>query len=344
MPNSPQIIPTLVQNDQLIQGIAMQTNHDITENLSHRKRDISLSVVIPVYNDSEVLSALYERLMPVLNGLCQDYEVVMVDDGSSDDSFSIMSELRAKDDKLVLLKLTRNFGQANAITAGLENARYEYMAIMDSDLQDPPEFLVNLLNACIESGSDMAIARRVSRKDNWLKRLMSNLFNRISLWATTIKVQPGMGVFRVMTKKSFDKIRDVPEATGTTLSLMYWSGFRYVTVDLDRDERHAGESGYTIRKMFQLAMDRIFSYSLWPLRLATMLGFLVALISFFLGLLIIIRRLFLYVSIPGWASSNVLILFMFGLNFIIMGIIGEYIGRIYMEAKRRPKYVIEKKI
>ncbi len=322
----------------------MHLNHDSKKSPDRYKRDVRLSVIIPVYNDSEVLLALYERLTPVLNGLCQEYEVIMVDDGSSDDSFLVMSELRAKDDRLVLLKLTRNFGQANAITAGLENARFEYMAIMDSDLQDPPEFLTNLLDACIDSGSDMAIARRASRKDGWIKKKVSDLFNKISFWATTIQVQPGMGVFRVMTRKSFDRIRDVPEITGTTLSLMYWSGFRYVAVDLDRDERYAGKSGYTIRKMFHLAMDRILSYSLWPLRLATIMGFLVALMSFFFGLIIILRKFFMYVSVPGWATINVLILFMFGLNFIIMGMIGEYIGRIYMETKQRPKYVIAEKI
>jgi len=305
---------------------------------------LGLSVVIPVYNDETVLPELFNRLLPALEKITNKFEVILVDDGSRDNSYQVMRELKQVHEQLVLIKLTRNFGQSNAITAGLDNASNEYIAIMDSDLQDPPEFLQDLLHACISSGKDMAIARRITRKDSWFKKTASKIFNKISFWATTISIEPGMGVYRVMTKKSFDKIKDVQEITGTTLSLMYWSGFSYEAVDMNRDQRFAGKSGYTTRKMFRLAMDRIFSYSLWPLRFATMLGFVVALLSFIAGLMIIIRRLFFFVSVPGWASSMVLILFMFGLNFIIMGMMGEYLGRIYLETKQRPKYVIEEKI
>ena len=305
-------------------------------------KPVRLSVIVPVFNDAEVISALYKRLKPVLEGICQEHEIILVDDGSSDDSFSIMKNLKDKDDKLVLLKLTRNFGQSNAITAGLDNARYEYIAIMDSDLQDPPEFLDTLLTACIENDCDMAIARRIQRSDNYLKKLVSAMFNKLSKWMTTIDVKPGMGVFRVMKKSAYDKIRDVPEVTGTTLSLMYWGGFQYVAVDMHREARHAGSSGYTIRKMFHLAMDRILSYSLWPLRIAILTGIATAAAGFILGLVLIIRRLLLSISAPGWTSIVVLMLFLFGLNFTIIGFMGEYIGRVYLEVKRRPKYIISK--
>jgi polyisoprenyl-phosphate glycosyltransferase len=301
-----------------------------------------ISVIIPVYNDEEVLAELYKRLIPALEKITITFEIILIDDGSKDNSFKVLKSLKKEDNRLVLLKLTRNFGQSNAITAGLDHAQYQYIVIMDSDLQDPPEFIEKLLNACIDNECDMAIARRISRKDSWFKKQISGVFNKVSQLATSIKVTQGMGVFRVITKDSYDKIRQIQEVTGTSLSLLYWGGFDYVTVDIERDARYAGDSGYTIRKMFHLAMDRIFSYSLWPLRLATLFGVTIACISFVFGISIIIRRLFFSITFPGWASTIVLILFLFGVNFIILGIVGEYLGRVYLESKNRPKYLVGK--
>lgn len=306
------------------------------------KKNISLSVVIPVYNDQEVLPKLIERLIPVLNRITSTYEVILIDDGSSDDSFQKMKELKLINSNLMLVKLMRNFGQSNAITAGLDLANHAYIVIMDSDLQDPPEFIEQLLDALLKNDCDMAIAKRIERKDPWLKMKVSVLFNSISYAATSIKVKPGMGVFRIIKKSAFDKIKSVPELTGTTLSLMYWGGFNYVTVDLIRDARFAGNSGYTFRKMYRLAMDRIFSYSLWPLRLATLFGIMISMISFLFGIILIVRKFLMAITVAGWTSNIVLILFLFGVNFFIIGIMGEYIGRIYLESKGRPKYIIDK--
>lgn len=312
--------------------------------MTNQYSNINLSLVIPVYNDQEVLGELNKRLLEVIPAICNDFEIILIDDGSKDNSWQEIKRLKKQNSKIVGLKLTRNFGQANAIAAGLDTAKNEFIVIMDSDLQDPPEFIESLLNKCIETDSDMAIARRATRKDRWLKRVVSKWFNIISYRATSIKVTQGMGVFRVMRKEAYDKVRNIEEVTGTRLSLLYWGGFDYVTVDLNRDERFAGNSGYTIRKMFSLAMDRIFSYSLWPLRLATMLGIITAMLSFVYGVYILVRQLFLNISIPGWTSTNVLIIFLFAVNFIILGIIGEYLGRVYLETKNRPKYLIGKQL
>lgn len=303
-----------------------------------------MSVVIPTYYDEDVLPMLYDRLIPVLEKIAQKFEVIFIDDGSTDNTFNVIKGLKKKDDRIVAVKLTRNFGQSNAITAGLDLSQYEYVTIMDSDLQDPPEFIENLLEACLKNDCDMAIAKRTSRKDKWLKRLVSKFFNKFSQYATSIKIDQGLGVFRVLKLEAYEKIKNVPEITGTTLSLMYWSGFDYVTVDMKRDQRYAGESGYTIRKMFSLALNRIFSYSLWPLRIATMIGFGIAMVSFVWAIVILIKRLFMTITIPGWTTNIVLILLLFGINFIILGIIGEYVGRIFLEAKKRPKYIIWKVI
>lgn len=306
------------------------------------KKTSSLSIVIPVYNDQEVLAELYKRLKPVIDKLTENYEIILVDDGSKDNSWNEILRLREQDENIVAVKLARNFGQSNAITAGLDLAQYEYIVIMDSDLQDPPEFIEDLLKACMESDTDMAIARRKTRKDTWIKRTVSKFFNKLTYYATTIKIEQGLGVFRVLKREAYLKIKNVPEITGTTLSLLYWGGFDYVAIDMDRDKRQAGSSGYTLRKMFKLALDRIFSYSLWPLRIATLIGFVMAGFSFIWALLILIKRIFFTISVAGWTTNIVLILLLFGINYIIMGIIGEYVGRIYMETKQRPKYIIGK--
>ena len=306
------------------------------------KKVHSLSIVIPVYNDQEVLHELYKRLKPVLDSLTDNYEIILIDDGSKDNSWNEILSLRKQDENVVAVKLARNFGQSNAITAGLDTARYDYIAIMDSDLQDPPEFIENLLEACLFHDVDMAIAKRISRKDSYFKKIISHFFNRFVQRTTSMYVPQELGVFRVMKKEAYDKIRTIPEITGTTLSLMYWGGFDYVSVDMQREARFAGKSGYTLSKMFSLAAARIFSYSLWPLRLATTLGVTIAITSFFLAGYYLVRYLTHGVSIAGWTTIIVLMLFLFGITFLILGIVGEYIGRIYLETKKRPKYVIGK--
>lgn len=304
----------------------------------------SLSVVIPVYNDQEVLVALYDRLKPVIERLADEHEIVFIDDGSIDNSWRVIMALNKQDPDVVGIKLARNFGQSNAITAGLDIASYEYIVIMDSDLQDPPEFIENLISACITNNVEMAIAKRISRKDSFFKRIVSNLFSTFVHHTTSLKVPVGLGVFRVIKKDAYDKIKNVQEITGTTLSLLYWGGFDFVSVEMSRDARLAGKSGYTIKKMFALASERIFSYSLWPLRVATTLGVITSIISFFLAGYYLYRYFENGVSVAGWTSIIVILLFLFGISFIIMGIIGEYIGRIFLETKKRPKYIISRMI
>jgi dolichol-phosphate mannosyltransferase len=306
------------------------------------KKVPSISIVVPVYNDQEVIHELYNRLKPVVVELADNYEIILVDDGSKDNSWLRILELNKLDPHVIALQLARNFGQSNAITAGLDNAQHEYIAIMDSDLQDPPEFIINLVEACLTKDVDMAIAKRVSRKDSFIKRNLSNLFNQFVQHTTSMVVPSGLGVFRVIKKEVYDKIKNIPEITGTSLSLLYWGGFDFVSVDLDREVRFAGRSGYTLKKMLSLASSRIFSYSLWPLRVATTLGVITSILSFFLAGYFFIRYLKHGVSIAGWTSTVVILLFLFGISFLIMGIIGEYLGRIYLETKKRPKYVISK--
>ncbi len=304
--------------------------------------NIKLSIVIPVYNDEEVLHELHLRLSNVLPGLAPDYEIVFVDDGSRDRSFAVLKELAAQDRHIRVARLARNFGQQNSIAAGLSLARGAMVVIMDSDLQDRPEDIHLLLEAMERDDTDMAIARWITRKDSFSKRFFSKLFYNVSVRITNLKLKPGLGIFRAIRRSALDQIISVPERTGTIVSLMYWSGIDYSIVDLHRDPRYAGHSGYNLRKMLKLTADRIFSYSLFPIRVASYIGLLVGGASFTYGIVILVRRLFFENVAAGWTSTMVLLSFLFGLNFFFLGIIGEYLGRIYLETKGRPKFIISK--
>jgi dolichol-phosphate mannosyltransferase len=299
-----------------------------------------LSVVIPVFNDEEVLDALFDRLVPVLDQLNLDYEIVMVDDASTDGSWRVLMRLRQRYSNVALLKLARNFGQDGAITAGLHHASGARIVIMDSDLQDPPEDIPKLLNALEESGRSMAISRWASRQDSLWKRKASQLFNLVMRRFTDVKSKPGMGVFRAMHREVAEAIANLPERTAPTLSLAYWLGYDYVLVDLQRDPRFAGTSGYTLGKMFRLALDRVLSHSIYPIRFAIALGVLLSCASLLAGLFLSVRTVFFKGVLPGWTSIVVLNLMLSGINFLILGVLGEYIGRVFLETKQRPKYHI----
>ena len=302
----------------------------------------ALSIVIPVYNDEDVLDELVRRLIPVAKSLSEDYEVIFIDDGSRDQSWKILVKLQKSNPKLKIIKLARNFGQSNSTAAGLDHASGDIIVIMDSDLQDRPEDIPKLIQSMEENDTDMAIVKWISRKDSFSKKFFSKFFHSISNRITNLHYEPGLGVFRVLRKNALDQIKSIPETTGTTLSLMYWSGFDYSIVELQRDARYAGASGYNLRKMLKLAADRIFSYSRFPIRVATYVGLTVGGLSIIFGILLIIKRL-VNENIPaGWTSTLVLLAFLFGINFFFLGIIGEYLGRTYLESKGRPKYIISR--
>jgi len=306
------------------------------------KKPVDLSVVIPVYNDEEVLQELYNRVGNVLPGLAVSYEIIFIDDGSRDRSFKVLKELSLKDPKVKVIKLARNFGQQNSIAAGLDYATGEITVIMDSDLQDRPEDIHMLIEAMERDDTDMAIARWITRKDSFKKRMFSKIFYSVSKRVTNLKHEPGLGVFRAIRRRALDQINRIPEITGTILSLMYWSGIDYSIVEMERDKRYAGTSGYNLRKMIQLTADRIFSYSLFPIRAASYFGLIIGSASLIFGIVLILNRLIHDNVAAGWTSTMVVLSFLFGLNFIFLGIIGEYLGRIFLETKGRPKYIISR--
>ncbi len=300
----------------------------------------SISVVVPIYNDQEVIAELHRRLRPVLEAITDSYEIILVDDGSRDHSWEEMLQVRKANEHVRVVRLSRNFGQQSAIAAGLSLTSNDLIVLMDSDLQDRPEDIPTLIDALLaDPHATMAIAQWEERKDSRMKLAVSRLFQRVSNTITEIHTVPRLGIFRVMKKVVVEELRNFPEKTATTVSLLYYIGSRYVAVPLKRDARFAGKSGYNLSKMLSLTFARIFSFSMFPIRMVTYMGALLCVGSMVAALALIIYKLVGNV-VTGWTSMMVLMLFLFGLNFAFLGILGEYIGRIFLETKQRPKFMI----
>jgi dolichol-phosphate mannosyltransferase len=300
----------------------------------------SISVVVPIYNDEEVIAELHRRLRPVMEQITADYELILVDDGSRDHSWQKMLEVRQENEHVRAVRLSRNFGQQSAIAAGLSLTSKELIVLMDSDLQDRPEDIPVLIDALLaDKQATMAIAQWEERKDSKMKLAVSRLFQRVSNRITEIHTMPRLGIFRVMKKSVVDELKKFPEKTATTVSLLYYIGSKYVAVPLKRDARFAGKSGYNLRKMLALTFARIFSFSMFPIRIVTYLGALLCVGSMIAALALVIYKLVGNV-VAGWTSMMVLMLFLFGLNFAFLGVLGEYVGRIFLETKQRPKFMI----
>ena len=301
----------------------------------------SISVVVPIYNDREVIHELIKRLSPLLESITADYEIILVDAGSRDDSWLQMLAVRQANASIKAVRLSRNFGQQSAIAAGLSLTSKELIVLMDSDLQDRPEDIPVLIDALLaDEKATMAIAQWEERKDSRFKLAVSRLFQRVSTSIKEIHTLPSLGIFRVMKKSVVEELRNFPEKTATTVSLLYYIGSRYVAVPLKRDARFAGKSGYNLSKMLALTFARIFSFSMFPIRIVTYLGALLCVGSMVTALALIIYKLVGNV-VAGWTSMMVLMLFLFGLNFAFLGVLGEYIGRIFLETKQRPKFMID---
>jgi len=300
----------------------------------------SISVVVPIYNDQEVIAELHRRLRPVLEAITDHYELILVDDGSRDHSWEEMLQVRRSNEHVRAVRLSRNFGQQSAIAAGLSLTSNDLIVLMDSDLQDRPEDIPTLIDALLaDPQAMMAIAQWEERKDSRMKLAVSRLFQRVSNTITEIHTVPRLGIFRVMKKSVVEELRNFPEKTATTVSLLYYIGSRYVAVPLKRDARFAGKSGYNLSKMLALTFARIFSFSMFPIRMVTYMGAFLCIGSMVAALALVIYKLVGNV-VAGWTSMMVLMLFLFGLNFAFLGILGEYIGRIFLETKQRPKFMI----
>ncbi len=297
------------------------------------------SIVAPVYNEEETLPHFYKRITAVMEELGEPFELLLVNDGSRDRSYEIMKELHEQDSRVRAIDFSRNFGHQIAISAGLDYAQGQAIVIIDSDLQDPPEVIPRLIERW-QDGAEVVYAQRATRAgETKFKLLTASAFYRLIERITSIKIPRNVGDFRLMDRNVVDALVSMREHHRFMRGLSAWVGFRQEAVLYDRHERFAGSTKYPLSKMLRFSMDAITSFSHLPLQLATTCGFILAGISLIGIIIAAILRLFTG-AIVGQASTLILVLFLGGIQLIFLGIIGEYLGRIYDEVRARPLYIV----
>lgn len=300
------------------------------------------SVVIPVFDERQTLPELFRRLQDLLDRLDGAGEVILVDDGSTDGSLEQMIEMSVQDRRFRVLGLSRNFGHQTAITAGLDFASGDAVIVMDADLQDPPEVALALAEQW-RTGFDVVYAVRRSRRgENRFKRYTAAAFYRLMSKLAAVEIPEDTGDFRLVDRKALEAYKTMRESDRYVRGMFSWIGFRQTGVPYDRDERFAGRTKYPLRKMTSFALDGILSFSNAPLRLALGVGFAVSVVSFVFGLVAVVLKLAGAFTVPGWASIVVVTSFIGGVQLVVLGVVGEYVGRIYDETKKRPLYIVDR--
>ena len=297
------------------------------------------SVVIPIHDEQESLQELQRRLSDTLTLLDGDAEVLLVDDGSTDLSYAVMLELHARDPRFKVVHLARNFGHQLAITAGIELARGDAVIVMDADLQHPPELLPTLA-ARWREGYDVVYGVMTERPEGWLKRITARAYYRILRRLASVEIPSAAGDFRLADRRVVEAFRAMPERNRFVRGMFAWLGFRQIAVPYAVPERFAGSSKYTLRRMLRLATDGLVSFSTAPLRLALNLGFVVSGLAFLFGIATLITKLAGAFLVPGWLTIVLVTSFIGGMQLIVVGVVGEYVGRIYDEVKARPLYLV----
>ena len=301
----------------------------------------TISLVIPFYNEGNTVLDFFKQIFPIVNEIKQYiFEFVCVDDGSTDDTFANL--LNIKDDRLKIIQLSRNFRKEAALTAGIDYAAGDAIIPIDADLQDPPELIITMLQKW-EEGFEVVLAKRRKRlSDSWLKRNSAKCFYKLHNWLADFKIPDNVGDFRLMDRVVVEALKKLPERQRFMKGLFAWVGFKSAIVEYDRPVRISGTTKWSKWKLWNFALDGITSFSTLPLRVWSYLGFLLALFAFLYGSWIMLRTFISGVDLPGYASLFVAILFIGGVQLIGIGVLGEYLGRVYQETKQRPIYVVRK--
>ena len=301
-----------------------------------------IAIVIPAYNEEDNVEIAYKRLKEVLDSTNYDYELIFVDDGSKDNTLSKLLELYEKDKKVKVISLSRNFGKEIALSAGLDYVDADAVIPFDVDLQDPPEVIPKLI-AKFEEGYDVVNAVRSKREgETFLKKFTSKVFYRIINKLTDIEIPQDAGDFRLISKAALNAVKQIRERKRFMKGIFAWVGFKTTSVYYERAPRHAGKTKWNYLKLIDLAIEGITSFSTVPLRLASLLGIIVSLTAFLYAVWITISKILYGNPVKGYPSMMVAILFLGGVQLITIGIIGEYVGRIYEEVKQRPLYIVKK--
>jgi polyisoprenyl-phosphate glycosyltransferase len=305
-------------------------------------KDFKISIVAPAYNEEGSVGELTAKLVEVLRGY-RDYEILFVDDGSQDGTLKALQELNRLNSKIRFISLSRNFGHQNAIKAGLDIATGDCVITMDADLQHPPVLIPQMIEKWREGFDIVYTTRKDDPKLSLLKRKTSGLFYRLMNWFSDIKIDKGAADFRLLDRAVVDVLKDIGEYYLFFRGMTSWVGFRQYALPFTPDPRFAGKTKYSVRRMIGFALTGITSFSLKPLRISVLLGLFFAVAAFIYGIYAIGMKLFTDHTIPGWASVLASVLFIGGIQLIVLGIIAEYIGKLFMESKRRPHYIIKEK-
>jgi len=309
-----------------------------------RKQSPLISVVVACFNEEAVVRETNRRLAAVLQGQDFTFEIIYVNDGSTDSTFDLLRQMQAEDERIVVIDLTRNFGHQVATTAGLDHASGDAVVLIDADLQDPPETILDMV-ARWRTGYDVVYGFRQERQgETVFKQWTAKVFCRVLNKLSSVPIPLDTGDFRLMDRAVVDSLHSMPERDRFLRGMVSWTGFRQIGVPYYRAARYAGESKYPLIKMIRFATDGILSFSVVPLELASMLGFIASIVALLGGVVAIGFRLFTDKWVPGWASIFFAVLFMGGAQLICLGIIGEYVGRIYGETKRRPLYFVQRRL
>ncbi|NOI81663.1 glycosyltransferase family 2 protein [Vibrio tubiashii] len=307
----------------------------------HTQSSVTLSVVVPYFNEQEVLPELHQRLSSVLDSLADTCEIIYIDDGSTDNSLAIVESFTSHSSTIHSVSLSRNFGKEAAMSAGLEHCHGLAVIIIDSDLQDPPELVPQMLDKWRE-GYDVVNMQRAERLgETWFKRQSAAVFYRLLNSMVKSEIPENVGDFRLLSREVVDHINRLPERNRYMKGIFAWPGFKQATIQFQRDARFSGETKWNYLKLIGLAVDGITSFSIRPLRLATVLGSLIAGGAFIYGVMIVIKTLLFGDPVTGYPSMMVVQLALGGIQLLSIGVLGEYIGRIFIETKQRPLYLVQ---
>lgn len=306
-----------------------------------KNTSVELSIVVPIYNEFSILPQLHRRLSAAAQEITTDYELIFVNDGSKDGSLNGLKELAKTDDKTYFISFSRNFGHQIAVSAGLDNAKGNAIVIIDGDLQDPPE-LIPALYKKYKEGYEVVYAKRKSRQgESFFKKITAKMFYRILAKITSIDIPLDTGDYRLIDRIVVDNLKQMPERHKFLRGQIAWIGFQQTFVEFERDERKHGETGYTLKKMMQFALDGITAFSDVPLRFVTWAGFTVSFIAFLIIIYALLSKFIWNEVVTGWTSMIISVMFIGGVQLVAIGIIGEYLSRINTDVKNRPLYIIQ---
>jgi polyisoprenyl-phosphate glycosyltransferase len=305
-----------------------------------KSNPIEISVVVPIYNEQESIDCFFERIESTLGALKMQYEVICVNDGSTDETINYLLRHHQRNSSIKVINLSRNFGKEIALTVGIDFASGAAVVPIDADLQDPPELIPEMVDKWLQ-GYDVVLATRRNRHgEGWVKKLTAHLFYKVISLVSPIAIPENTGDFRLLDRRVVEALKKMPEQTRFMKGLFAWVGFRQASIFYDREPRYSGKTKWNYWRLWNLAMDGITSFSAVPLRIWSYVGLLISLPTFLYAVFLIIRNLVHGADVPGYTSLMVVILFLGGVQLLSLGVIGDYLSRVYEESKRRPLYFI----